>query len=223
MCMRQPGTDADGSAGFASGSVPAVDALAVDTIRFLAADMVQNAGSGHPGMPMGAAAMAWALFSRHLRHDPGEPGWPDRDRFVLSAGHGSALQYSLLHMFGYDLPMHELRTFRKFGSRTPGHPEFGHTPGVEMTTGPLGQGLASAVGMALAERMLAADFPSVVDHRTDANGGGGCLKGGIRHGAASLAGHLGLGRFILPWDDNRITLDGGVDLACSDDQQARFQ
>ncbi|WP_344603407.1 transketolase [Sporichthya brevicatena] len=200
-----------------------VDALAVDTIRFLAADMVEQANSGHPGMPMGAAAMAWTLFSRHLKHDPADPDWPDRDRFVLSAGHGSALQYALLHLFGYDLPMHELRAFRRIGSRTPGHPEHGHTPGVETTTGPLGQGLANAVGMALAERMLAAEFPEVVEHHTYAIVGDGCLMEGISHEAASLAGHLGLGRLTVLWDDNRITIDGGVDLACSDDVLARFE
>jgi transketolase len=220
--MRQRGPERDGGAG-AARTGPDVDVLAVDTIRFLAADMVQNAGSGHPGMPMGAAAMAWTLFSRHLRHDPSEPEWPDRDRFVLSAGHGSALQYALLHMFGYDLPVYELRTFRTLGSRTPGHPEFGHTPGVEMTTGPLGQGLATAVGMALAERMLAAEFPEFVDHHTYVIVGDGCLMEGISHEAASIAGHLGLGRLIVLWDDNRITIDGAVELACSDDQQARFR
>ncbi len=221
--MRQRDPDAEASVGAGSAAEPDVDALAVDTIRFLAADMVQRAGSGHPGMPMGAAAMAWTLFSRHLRHDPAEPGWPDRDRFVLSAGHGSALQYALLHMFGYDLPLHELRAFRTLGSRTPGHPEYAHTPGVETTTGPLGQGLANAVGMALGERLLAAEFPDLTDHHTFALVGDGCLMEGISHEAASLAGHLGLGRLIVLWDDNRITIDGAIDLACSDDQQARFQ
>lgn len=199
-----------------------VDALAVDTIRFLAADMVQAANSGHPGMPMGAAPMAWALFSRHLRHDPTEPGWADRDRFVLSAGHGSALQYALLHLFGYDLPLHQLRAFRQLGSSTPGHPEYGHTPGVETTTGPLGQGLANAVGMALAERMLAAEFPELTNHHVYAIVGDGCLMEGISHEAASLAGHLRLGRLIVLWDDNEITIDGAVDRSCSDDQTTRF-
>lgn len=199
-----------------------IDTLAVDTIRFLAAEMVQAANSGHPGMPMGAAGMAWALFSRHLRHDPTEPGWADRDRFVLSAGHGSALQYALLHLFGYDLPMQELRAFRRLGSATPGHPEYGHTPGVETTTGPLGQGFANAVGMALAERMLAAEFPELTDHHTYAIVGDGCLMEGISHEAASLAGHLRLGRLIVLWDDNEITIDGSVGRSCSDDQSARF-
>lgn len=205
-------------------SVPSAetDRLAVDTLRFLAADMVQAAGCGHPGMPMGAAPMAWTLWSRHLRHDPADPAWADRDRFVLSAGHGSALLYGLLHIFGYDLPEAELRRFRQLGSRTPGHPEFGHTPGVECTTGPLGQGLAMAVGMALAERMTHARYPEIADHRTYAIVGDGCLMEGISHEAASFAGHLGLGRLTVLWDDNAITIDGGVDRACSDDQLARF-
>lgn len=199
------------------------DLLAVETIRFLAADMVQAARSGHPGMPLGAAPMAWTLFSRHLRHDPSAPDWPDRDRFVLSAGHGSALQYALLHLFGYDLDLEDLRRFRQLGSRTPGHPEHGHTPGVEATTGPLGQGIAMAVGMALAERMLAARFPELVSHRTWAIAGDGCLMEGVSHEAASLAGHLGLGRLTVLFDDNRITIDGGTDRSCSDDQLARFR
>ena len=205
-------------------SAPSVetDRLAVNTLRFLAADMVQSAASGHPGMPMGSAPMAWALWSRHLRHDPAAPDWADRDRFVLSAGHGSALLYALLHTFGYDLPEAELRSFRHLGSRTPGHPEFGHTPGVECTTGPLGQGLAMAVGMALAERMSNARYPEVTDHRTHAIVGDGCLMEGVSHEAASFAGHLGLGRLVVLWDDNDITIDGGVDRSCSDDQLARF-
>lgn len=198
------------------------DQLAVDTLRFLAADMVEAANSGHPGMPMGAAPMAWTLWSRHLRHDPADPAWADRDRFVLSAGHGSALLYGLLHMFGYDLPTEELRRFRQLGSRTPGHPEFGETPGVECTTGPLGQGLAMAVGMALAERMSHARYPEITDHRTYAIVGDGCLMEGVSHEAASFAGHLGLGRLIVLWDDNAITIDGAVDRSCGDDQIARF-
>ena len=201
---------------------PEVDQLAVQTIRFLAADMVEAAQSGHPGMPMGAAPMAWTLFSRHLRHDPADPGWADRDRFVLSAGHGSALQYALLHMFGYDLPMSELRAFRQLGSKTPGHPEVGHTVGVETTTGPLGQGLATAVGLALAERMQAARFPEITSHHTYVIVGDGCLMEGVSHEAASLAGHLGLGQLVALWDDNSITIDGRVDRSCSDDQPARF-
>jgi transketolase len=200
-----------------------VDALAVDTIRFLAADMVQSAESGHPGMPMGAAPMAWALWSRHLRHDPQDSSWWDRDRFVLSAGHGSALLYALLHLFGYDVSLTDLRAFRQLGSRTPGHPEVGQTDGVETTTGPLGQGLAMAIGMALAERMQAARFPELVDHHTYAVVGDGCLMEGVSHEAASLAGHLGLARLIVLWDDNGITIDGSVGRACSDDQRARFE
>lgn len=199
-----------------------VDRLAVDTLRFLAADMVQAADSGHPGMPMGAAPMAWALWSRHLRHDPSAPDWTDRDRFVLSAGHGSALLYGLLHVFGYDLGERDLREFRQLGSRTPGHPEFGHTPGVECTTGPLGQGLAMAVGMALAERMTHARYPEITDHHTYAIVGDGCLMEGISHEAASFAGHLGLGRLVVLWDDNSITIDGAVHRSASDDQLARF-
>uniref|UniRef100_UPI00260BC668 transketolase family protein n=1 Tax=uncultured Nocardioides sp. TaxID=198441 RepID=UPI00260BC668 len=206
----------------APAPTPELDRLAVDTLRFLAADMVEAAGSGHPGMPMGAAPMAWALWSRHLRLDPRHPERPDRDRFVLSAGHGSALLYALLHVFGYDLPEAELRRFRQLGSRTPGHPEVGHTPGVETTTGPLGQGLATAVGLALAERMRAAREPGVAEHRTFVIAGDGCLMEGISHEAASLAGHLGLGRLVVLWDDNRITIDGAVDASCDDDQAARF-
>ncbi len=199
-----------------------LDARAVATLRFLAADAVEAARSGHPGMPMGCAPLAWALWSRHLRHDPADPRWPDRDRFVLSAGHGSALQYSLLHLFGYGVTTDDLRAFRQLGSRTPGHPEYGHTPGVEVTTGPLGQGLAAGVGMALAERMLASRFGDIVDHRTWVIVGDGCLMEGISHEAASLAGHLRLGRLIVLHDDNAITIDGGTELACSDDVAGRF-
>ncbi len=199
-----------------------VDQLAVDTLRFLAADMVQAASSGHPGLPMGAASMAWALWSRHLRHDPSAPDWADRDRFVLSAGHGSALLYALLHVTGYDLPESELRAFRRLGSATPGHPEVGHTVGVETTTGPLGQGLAMAVGLALAERMSAARHPEITHHRTWALVGDGCLMEGVSHEAASLAGHLGLGGLVVLWDDNEITIDGATGLATSEDQVARF-
>lgn len=199
-----------------------IDRLAVDTLRFLAADMVQAANSGHPGMPMGAAPMAWTLWSRHLRHDPAAPDWADRDRFVLSAGHGSALLYGLLHIFGYDLPESELRSFRQLGSRTPGHPEYGHTTGVECTTGPLGQGLAMAVGMALAERMTHARHPEITNHHTYVIVGDGCLMEGVSHEAASFAGHLGLGRLIAFWDDNAITIDGSIERSCSDDQLARF-
>ena len=198
------------------------DRLTVDTIRFLAADMVQAANSGHPGLPMGAAPMAWALFSRHLRHNPTGPTWADRDRFILPAGHCSALQYALLHMFGYDLDVTELRNFRQLGSATPGYPEFGHTAGVETTTGPLGQGLATGVGMALAERMQAARYPDVTDHHTYVIVGDGFLMDGVSHEAASLAGHLRLGRLIVLFDDNDITIDGAAQVSCGDDQLARF-
>ncbi len=209
-------------AGTTAGAHTDVDRLAVDTLRFLAADMVEEAQSGHPGMPMGAAPMAWTLFSRHLRHDPSASSWADRDRFVLSAGHGSALLYSLLHVFGYDLPMTQLRRFRQLGSATPGHPEHGHTDGVETTTGPLGQGIATAVGMALAERMQAARYPELTDHHTYVIVGDGCLMEGISHEAASLAGHLRLGRLVVLWDDNDITIDGPAEQSCTDDQLARF-
>ncbi|RDH73986.1 transketolase [Mycolicibacterium moriokaense] len=203
-----------------------IDQLAITTLRFLAADAVQSANSGHPGLPLGAAPLAWTLWSRHLRHDPADPRWPDRDRFVLSAGHGSALLYALLHVFGYDLTLDELAQFRQLGSRTPGHPEFGMTPGVETTTGPLGQGLANAVGMALAERMLAARCNDgehrVVDHRTWVLAGDGDLMEGISHEAASLAGRLGLGRLTVVFDDNNITIDGAADMSCGDDVLGRF-
>ncbi|MCV7100883.1 transketolase [Mycobacterium palustre] len=203
-----------------------LDQLAINTLRFLAADGVQAANSGHPGLPLGTSAIAWTLWSRHLRHDPADPHWPDRDRFVLSAGHGSMLLYGLLHIFGYDLPINELRRFRQLGSLTPGHPEHGHTPGVETTTGPLGQGLANAVGMALAERMLAARCNTgehtVVDHHTWVLAGDGDLMEGISHEAASLAGRLRLGKLIVIFDDNDITIDGPASQSCADDVEARF-
>jgi transketolase len=224
-----PVTKTDPTAGPADLAPPPrdADARAVVTIRLLAADAVQAAGSGHPGLPMGAAAPAYVLWSRFLRHDPGRPDWPGRDRFVLSAGHGSMLLYALLHLSGYDLPMSELRAFRQWGSATPGHPEHGHTPGVETTTGPLGQGLGNAVGMALAERMLAARYnvfglPPLVDHRTFVLASDGDLMEGVSHEAASLAGHLRLGRLIVLYDDNRITIDGDTALSCSDDVAGRF-
>ncbi|AQA05241.1 transketolase [Mycobacterium sp. MS1601] len=203
-----------------------LDQLAINTLRFLAADAVQAANSGHPGLPLGTSAIAWTLWSRHLRHDPADPQWPDRDRFILSAGHGSMLLYALLHVFGYNLPLHELRRFRQLGSQTPGHPEYGHTPGVETTTGPLGQGIANAVGIALGERMLAArcnvDGHTVVDHRTWVLAGDGDLMEGISHEAASLAGRLGLDRLIVIFDDNNITIDGPASRSCNDDAEARF-
>ena len=195
-----------------------------NAVRFLAADAVEEAKSGHPGMPMGMADVATVLFSRFLKFDAADPRWPDRDRFVLSAGHGSMLLYALLHLTGYEtMTLDELKRFRQWGSRTPGHPEYGHTEGVETTTGPLGQGLATAVGMALAERMLNARFgDDLVDHFTYVIAGDGCLMEGLSHEAISLAGHLKLSRLIVLFDDNQITIDGATSLSCSDDQLIRF-
>ncbi|HXZ02524.1 MAG TPA: transketolase [Stellaceae bacterium] len=195
-----------------------------DAIRVLAMDAVEQAKSGHPGMPMGMADAATVLWSRFLKFDPTYPDWPDRDRFVLSAGHGSMLLYALLHLTGYiDMSLTELKHFRQLGSRTAGHPEYGHTPGIETTTGPLGQGLANAVGMALAERLLNARFgDDLVDHYTYVIAGDGCLMEGISQEAISLAGHLRLGKLIVLWDDNSISIDGSTALATSDDQLQRF-
>ena len=203
------------------------DALATaDALRFLAADAVQQAKSGHPGAPMGMADMADVLWRRHLRHNPADPGWLNRDRFVLSNGHASMLLYGLLHLTGYDLPVEELKRFRQLHARTPGHPEVGLTPGVETTTGPLGQGLANAVGMALAEKMLAASFNrpghDVVDHRTYVFVGDGCLMEGISHEVCSLAGTLGLGKLVVFYDDNGISIDGDVKGWFTDDTPQRF-
>jgi transketolase len=199
----------------------------VNAIRALAMDAVQKANSGHPGMPMGMAEIAEVLWRRHLRHNPANPAWPDRDRFVLSNGHGSMLQYALLHLAGYDLPMEELRRFRQLHSKTPGHPEVGYTPGVETTTGPLGQGLANAVGFALAEKLLAAEFNrpghEIVDHRTWVFLGDGCLMEGISHEACSLAGVLGLGKLVAFYDDNGISIDGEVHGWFRDDTPRRFE
>jgi transketolase len=201
--------------------------LSADTIRVLAAECVQRANSGHPGMPMGMADAAVVLWSQFLKHDPGQPAWFDRDRFVLSAGHGSMLLYALLHMSGYPLVLDELKRFRQLHSLTPGHPEYGLTPGVETTTGPLGQGLGNAVGMALAERWLAerynrAGFP-VVDHCTYVIASDGDLMEGVSHEVCALAGHLGLGKLIVLYDDNGISIDGPTALAFSEDVQLRFQ
>ena len=205
----------------------ATDTDLANAIRFLALDAVEAAKSGHPGMPMGMAEIAVALWTRHLRHDPNNPHWPDRDRFVLSNGHGSMLQYALLHLSGYDLPLDELRRFRQLHSKTPGHPEVGLTPGVETTTGPLGQGLANAVGMALAERLLAAEFNrdghAIVDHYTYVFAGDGCLMEGISHEACSLAGTLGLGKLIALYDDNGISIDGETRGWFTDDTPKRFE
>jgi len=201
--------------------------LVANTIRGLAIDGVQAANSGHPGMPMGMADVAAVLWLKHLKHCSANPKWPDRDRFVLSGGHGSMLLYSLLHLSGYKLPIDELKRFRQLGSLTPGHPEYGHTDGVETTTGPLGQGIGNAVGMALAERMLAARFNTEtyapVDHRTWVFCGDGDLMEGLSHEACSLAGHLRLDRLVMFYDSNRITIEGHTDLAMSDDAKKRFQ
>jgi transketolase len=206
---------------------PRLDQLCVNTIRALAIDMVQKANSGHPGLPLGAAPLGYSLFTRSLKHNPANPKWPDRDRFVLSAGHGSALLYSLLHLTGYDLPLEQLERFRQWGSETPGHPEHGDTPGVEVTTGPLGQGLAASVGMAMAERHLAARFNrpghAVVDHHTYVLAGDGDLMEGVAHEAASLAGHLRLGRLVVFYDSNRISLAGATALAFTDDVPKVFE
>lgn len=195
-----------------------------DTIRALAMDAVEAANSGHPGMPMGMADVATVLWSRFLKFDPANPHWPDRDRFILSAGHGSLLLYALLHLTGYaDMTMAELKRFRQLGSRCAGHPERGHADGIEVTTGPLGQGIGNSVGMALAERLLAARFgKDLVDHHTYVIAGDGCLMEGISQEAISLAGHLRLNKLILLWDDNHISIDGGTDLARSEDELERF-
>ncbi len=200
--------------------------LTADTIRGLAMDAVQKANSGHPGMPMGMADAAVVLWTRFLKHNPADPLWPDRDRFILSAGHGSMLLYSLLHLSGYDLPLDQLRAFRQWGSQTPGHPEYGLTPGVETTTGPLGQGITNAVGMAIAERSLAARFNrpgfKIVNHFTYVIASDGDLMEGISHESCSLAGHLGLGKLIVLYDDNGISIDGPTSLSFSEDVLGRF-
>jgi len=205
----------------------ALDDLCINTIRFLSADGVQQADSGHPGMPMGAAAMAYALWTRFLKHNPANPSWADRDRFVLSAGHGSMLLYSLLHLTGYDLPLAELKRFRQWGSKTPGHPERGHTKGVEVATGPLGQGFSNGVGMAIAEAWLAARYNkpghAVVDHFVYSICGDGDLMEGITHEAASLAGHLQLGKIVYLYDQNMISLAGATNMCFTEDVAKRFQ
>ncbi|HYX19446.1 MAG TPA: transketolase [Thermoanaerobaculia bacterium] len=203
-----------------------LDELCIDTIRTLSIDAVQKANSGHPGLPLGAAPMAYVLWQRYLRHNPRDPHWPDRDRFVLSAGHGSMLLYSILHLTGYDLSLDDLKQFRQWGSRTPGHPESGLTPGVEATTGPLGQGTANAVGMAIAERFLAARYNrpgrTIVDHRTFALVGDGDLMEGISSEAGSLAGHLKLGKLTYLYDDNHVSLDGPTAQAFTEDVLGRY-
>jgi transketolase len=211
-------------------SAPSMDPtaqLAINTIRTLAIDAVQKANSGHPGLPLGAAPMAYVLWQRYLKHNPRNPRWPDRDRFVLSAGHGSMLSYALLHLTGYDLTLDDLKSFRQWQSRTPGHPESFMTPGVEATTGPLGQGTANAVGMAIAERFLAGRYNkpghAIVDHRTYAIVSDGDMMEGISHEAASLAGHLKLGKLTYLYDDNKISLDGPTSLSFSEDVGRRFE
>ncbi|OOG49815.1 transketolase [Rhodanobacter sp. C01] len=205
----------------------ALDQQCINTLRFLSVDMVQKANSGHPGLPLGAAPMAYTLWTKQLKHHPANPHWPDRDRFVLSAGHGSALLYSLLHVTGYALSLDDLKQFRQWGSKTPGHPEYGHTPGVEVTTGPLGQGLANAVGMAIGEAHLAArynrDGHDVIDHRTWAIVSDGDLMEGLASEAASLAGHLKLGKLVCLYDDNYVTLAAGTDITFSEDRAKRFE
>ena len=204
-----------------------LDQQCINTLRFLSVDMVQKANSGHPGLPLGAAPMAYTLWTKQLKHHPANPHWPDRDRFVLSAGHGSALLYSLLHVTGYALSLDDLKQFRQWGSKTPGHPEYGHTPGVEVTTGPLGQGLANAIGMAIGEAHLAArynrDGHDVIDHRTWAIVSDGDLMEGVASEAASLAGHLKLGKLVCLYDDNYVTLAAGTDITFSEDRAKRFE
>lgn len=204
-----------------------LDILTVETIRVLSADAIQKANSGHPGLPLGTAAMGYELWAKHLKHNPSNPKWEDRDRFILSAGHGSMLIYSLLHLFGYGVAMEDIKNFRQMGSLTPGHPEYGHTPGVEITTGPLGQGVANAVGFALAESYLAEKFNkpgySVVDHYTYAIAGDGCMMEGISGEAASLAGTLELGKLIMLYDSNKISIEGNTDIAFREDVAKRFE
>ena len=203
-----------------------LDQQCINLLRFLSVDMVQKANSGHPGLPLGAAPMAYALWTRHMKYHPADPHWVDRDRFVLSAGHGSALLYSLLFATGYDVSLDDIKQFRQWGSKTPGHPEYGHTPGVEVTTGPLGQGLANAVGMAIGEAQLAASYNrdghAIIDHHTWAIVSDGDLMEGIASEAASLAGHLKLGKLICLYDDNYVTLSAGTDMTFSEDRGARF-
>ena len=200
--------------------------IAINTIRFLAVDGVQKANSGHPGLPMGAAAMAYTIWTRHLKHNPRNTKWFDRDRFVLSGGHGSMLLYTLLHLTGYDLSLDDLKNFRQWKSITPGHPEYGLTPGVETTTGPLGQGFANGVGMAIVEAHLASEFNrpdnEIIDHFVYAIVTDGDLMEGVSSEAASLAGHLRLGKLIYLYDDNRISIEGSTSLAFTEDRGARF-
>ncbi len=202
------------------------DRLCINTIRFLSVEAIQKAKSGHPGLPMGMAPAAFTLFTKHLRFNAKNPNWVNRDRFVLSAGHGSALMYSMLHLTGYELDINDIKNFRQLGSKTPGHPEYGHTPGVEATTGPLGQGLSNAVGMAIAGKYLAGYFNkpdySLIDHKIYVMAGDGCLQEGVTSEACSLAGHLGLNNLIVIYDDNEITIDGRTDISFTEDVAKRF-
>ncbi|MCP4757014.1 MAG: transketolase [Proteobacteria bacterium] len=204
-----------------------LDQLCINTIRFLAIDAIQKAKSGHPGLPMGMAGIAYRLFTRHLKFNPKNPKWQNRDRFVLSAGHGSALLYSLLHLTGYDVSLEDLKNFRQWGSNTPGHPEYGHTDGVEATTGPLGQGISNAVGIAIAEKYSASYFNKsrfpVIDYTVYSMVGDGCLQEGIASEACSLAGHLGLDNLIVIYDDNEVTIDGRTDISFTEDVAKRFE
>ncbi len=204
-----------------------LDQQCINTLRFLSVDMVQKANSGHPGLPLGAAPMAYVLWTRWLKYNPHNPHWPNRDRFVLSAGHGSALLYSLLHLSGYELSLDDIRQFRQWGSKAPGHPERGHTPGVETTTGPLGQGFGNAVGMAIAEAQLAARYNrpdhALIDHHTWAIVSDGDLMEGVASEAASLAGHLKLGKLTCLYDDNYVTLAAGTDITFSENRARRFE
>ncbi len=208
-------------------TLSAIETQAITALRMLAADAVEQAKSGHPGLPLGMAPAAYVLWTDFLKHNPTHPHWPDRDRFVLSAGHGSMLLYALLHLTGYDLPLEELKRFRQWGSKTPGHPEYGHTPGVEVTTGPLGQGISTAVGLALAERKLAAEFNreghTVVDHYTYVLASDGDLMEGVSSEACSLAGHWGLSKLIVLWDDNHISIDGQTELSFGEDVLERYR
>ena len=204
-----------------------VEKLSIDTLRILSVEGVEAANSGHPGLPMGSAPMTYTLWAEHLKHNPKDPAWADRDRFVLSAGHGSMLLYSMLHVFGYDVSIDDLKNFRQFGSKTAGHPEYGHIAGIETTTGPLGQGIANAVGMAMAEAHLAAMFNkdgyNVVDHYTYVLTGDGCLMEGVSSEASSLAGTLELGKLIMLYDRNRITIEGEIDFAFTEDVRKRYE
>ncbi|HET8715260.1 MAG TPA: transketolase, partial [Holophagaceae bacterium] len=206
---------------------PEIEKRCIDTIRVLSMDAVQKANSGHPGTPMALAPAAYTLWTKVMKHNPANPAWPDRDRFVLSCGHASMLLYSLLHLSGYDLPLEELIAFRQWGSKTPGHPEVAHTPSVETTTGPLGQGLGNATGLAIAERFLASRFNregfEIVDHRTFAFASDGDLMEGVGMEAVAMAGHLGLEKLIVLWDNTKITIEGSTDLAFTEEVDRRFQ